>query len=391
MKPLLRLLYSLLLLPFLACSPFMKGLTKKGDIVFEYPDSLHSGYQYLSYYQEKNKEYLVGINDDNFSIDFFDLSSRKLSKSIYFYKDGSLLNGEASAFRILNKGFFNSGIYGYYFSNPDSVYVQFKDDNHLYLMDSSRKILNSWDLSALLPYAQKYSLFVDDHNRFHIQGDMLQILITMEGESPYLIPFSKTALYYNLKTRTLIRDFVDYPDCFRNDKWWGFTGYEVNVAYRPNGNMIASFRVNDSLYEYSKAELIKRVSAPSRWLKDYNFPESDKKQRSNTEYKVNFIATSGIYQNILYDPYKKIFYRIVVHPQPLQNADGTYNRQGDNDWSVLVLDENLSVLTEKFFSGKKYNWSALIVTPKGLMISNDHELNPDYSEKRMSFSLFNFQ
>jgi hypothetical protein len=59
-------------------------------------------------------------------------------------------------------------------------------------------------------------------------------------------------------------------------------------------------------------------------------------------------------------------------------------------WSLIVLDKNLNILTEKYFEGKKYNYYTVFPTPEGLFVCNKHELNEEIADNEIQFTIFKF-
>lgn len=102
------------------------------------------------------------------------------------------------------------------------------------------------------------------------------------------------------------------------------------------------------------------------------------------------VETNYIYSQILYDPYRKLFYRTVLHPAP--SYDGIPQRRTKAEdpraFSIIIADENFNKLGEVDFPGSKYFYQCWFVGPKGLHISTNNLNNPDMSEDWLSFDIF---
>lgn len=102
------------------------------------------------------------------------------------------------------------------------------------------------------------------------------------------------------------------------------------------------------------------------------------------------VETNYIYSQLLYDPYRKLFYRTVLHPAP--SYDGIPQRrtraEDPRAFSIIIADENFNKLGEVDFPGSKYFYQCWFVGPKGLYVSTNNLNNPGMSEDWLSFDIF---
>jgi hypothetical protein len=124
-----------------------------------------------------------------------------------------------------------------------------------------------------------------------------------------------------------------------------------------------------------------------------------------SQYTVDFTPTKGIaggkplgefreknyrYFQMVYDPYRRVFYRQVIHPHYDYDIGTSYYSTMDRPegFSVVIFDEDFKKLGEVDFPSKTYGYQAWYVGPEGLYISKSNYNNPDMREDFMDFDLF---
>ena len=92
------------------------------------------------------------------------------------------------------------------------------------------------------------------------------------------------------------------------------------------------------------------------------------------------------YWHLMYDKYRKVFYRFVRHPYEFP-ADR--NAQFDEDrgriFSIVILNAKYEIIGETTFPGHTYNYTLCFVGKKGLYISLNNQDNPIFSEDELFF------
>jgi hypothetical protein len=124
-----------------------------------------------------------------------------------------------------------------------------------------------------------------------------------------------------------------------------------------------------------------------------------------SQYPVDFTPTKGItegtllgefreknyrYFQLIYDPYRRVFYRQVTHPNHDYGIGTRYYSSMDRPegFSVMIFDEEFKKLGEVDFPPKTYGYQAWYVGPEGLYISKSNYNNPEMREDFMDFDLF---
>jgi hypothetical protein len=96
------------------------------------------------------------------------------------------------------------------------------------------------------------------------------------------------------------------------------------------------------------------------------------------------------YFNLIYDQFRKKYYRICLHKYKYENADGTVNTSMERPWSIIVADSNFNIEKEVTFPALKYDYRFVYVTSKGLIVSKNNEYNPNYKPKMLIYDVFKF-
>src|SRR5436189_6251679 len=80
----------------------------------------------------------------------------------------------------------------------------------------------------------------------------------------------------------------------------------------------------------------------------------------------NHLITSPLYLKIMYDKYKKLYYRFYLDAVELER-DGKYSTYGDKDLYLIVYDSDFKILKEIKLD-KDHFWQYSFVTRNGLYI-----------------------
>jgi hypothetical protein len=152
----------------------------------------------------------------------------------------------------------------------------------------------------------------------------------------------------------------------------GHNYYDVapSVCITDNGFICLSFGADDHLYLYKDTTLVLSKNVKSNYISDYSAIPDDK--RFDMLYLKKYISEEPRYLNIKYDPFNKLFYRIVKHR--LLNGLNSVDRF----WSVIILNNDLNVIGETKFT-YEFETGVFLPTPYGIML-----LRNNNSEKENS-------
>lgn len=138
--------------------------------------------------------------------------------------------------------------------------------------------------------------------------------------------------------------------------------------------MLKLFFVSDS---------IRKVPVRSKYFDKVQLP--DELTASPEDFCVN-----AWYNNLLYDPYREVYYRIAYPPSTLDKGVRPMElvQFGRKNFSIIILDKDFRILGETLFPDNTYNPTIMLVRPEGLYISDSHYLNPQFNDDILSFRKF---
>jgi hypothetical protein len=355
------------------------------------------------YYDESNdKEYLLAYDIYNKHFIIFD------------YETGNVLTEFSIEFRI------NS----LYIKSIDSIYVSFDDafgekGNIFGLIDFNGKIIDRINL-----YNKMIIPEVDSTGNFNLLGDKNIIQL---ANNPYFFSnfciFDET-MYMNIALKKNISNKYDYPvlafikmDNIRNQiikynynypsyyresnyKMANYMDFIVKKDKRHITNIINSFILSDSVYIN---RLVPKFEANN--MSVINDPDYDTLITKNvaSKYKSEILPNTNYFRGTIayyfgfkyvylkYDPFRNYFYRIALHTLDNDNISSKDVPKGSNDetlayarkvqnWSIIVADSDMNLLTEKLMLASDNYYSNILVTKNGIGLININDDNTNIAE-----------
>lgn len=188
----------------------------------------------------------------------------------------------------------------------------------------------------------------------------------------------------NMRTGELKKTEFCYPSVFDKEENMRKSSYESGHSYGFTGKDVAvSFRYSDSIYVSSDFKNMKGYCARSRYFpilhpKPYN-AQMDLYDRLRQE------ANEPQYWHLIYDKYRKVFYRFALHPYEYPKDKTPMDEDCGREFSIVVLDEKYERIGEVVFPGNTYNYYMCFVGKKGLYLSLNNQENPIFSENELFF------
>src|SRR5690606_20996052 len=90
--------------------------------------------------------------------------------------------------------------------------------------------------------------------------------------------------------------------------------------------------------------------------------------RSTRDEKWNHLKLSGYYGRLLYNPWKKCYYRFYFHPIPEKLPNGDFSAILDRRISLLILSDNFQLIGERLLPESCYFIFFASSLPNGLVI-----------------------
>lgn len=169
------------------------------------------------------------------------------------------------------------------------------------------------------------------------------------------------------------------------------SSYSTDHSYAYTGQEVAvSFYKSDSIYVSSDFEHIKAYEA-----KSLDFPHLHPELydgRKDLDARLHRESLKPKYHSLLYDKYRKVFYRFALHPYewPKDRSPMSGNDTG-REFSIIILNDKYEVIGEKRFPGHTYDYHLCFIGKKGLYLSLNNLDNPIFSEDELMFQCFTLE
>jgi hypothetical protein len=223
----------------------------------------------------------------------------------------------------------------------------FKISDFLYFVTASPYIsIQFWDARSRFKQFQQKSFFAA---RYSLKNNDLQVLQTLPPENYFADGFQ------------ILENAVSVAK--RKDKFY----YNFEASHQ--------IGVTDE-----KHKKINYYNVKSQFVTLQGMPLSDIKAN------MKFSAERGAYQNLIYDEYRDIFYRIAqVNDEMREDENPGDLFQSPLRFSVMLLSPDLEVLAEELLPRGKFVPSNFFVDKKGLWLSENHPLNKSVNEDSLRF------
>lgn len=179
-----------------------------------------------------------------------------------------------------------------------------------------------------------------------------------------------------------------YPDFMQKGRYYGnFSDLPVRCLL-PDGRSIFCFSFDPNLYLCgATGETQVLTNLASQYLPPLPEPPSTLRNNDLNE-TVAYTLSAGVYKEIVHDPWRKVFYRLVVHPRPVTAEDG-HMVFWDAPFSVQIISEDFRLLGETSFPALRYNYfMPMLVLPEGLILPYLHPQNPYLDENAWTYVVF---
>ncbi len=321
---------------------------------------------YLDYYQDPTtqKKYLAYLSVTDSDIHFYDLERKNLGFKIETQDDGPEKVNSIDAFLI---------------KNLDSVYMVSAVSNIASLINQRGKLLKTYNLNFSPLHV---FVWVDNYKRLAFLTSNKLII----HKAPFLYTNKPGIWDYNIGFA-----YHTDVDSVRVDSIFKYTGLPSQKIHGgahtrfgftadDRGNYIYSFCMDDTLYITDFQGDTQKYQAKSKYVGEI---PAMKENASNDEVRI-FYMTQYAYRHIIYDSFRKVYYRFVLHPTDETSKDFDHGKP----FSVIILNENFKKVGETQIFKEKYAYTNFFVAPEGLYISKNHPENPEADEDYLSFDLF---
>lgn len=324
------------------------------------PENKFSGYN--SIFLLKNK-YFYGVNNSCLNvIDVYDIQNQSYIQDI-----------------TIDKKILDDRISGLYVSSPDSIYFCQVNPNNIYLTDSKGTIINHWtqdDLEIKISDDELLSKYDITFTSFLGQSCPLvlgnHIIIGLDPSGMYKANGNiKRIGIYDMAQRQWIKFLSKASDVESNIKGFGYS-YDLEQPYIAEGDgcIIISYPMDHYIYVYSKDtyEFISKIPCFSRYVNEFPYP-LPLKQINSCQKNWNFRIQVPFYGAVNYHPEKRIYTRIIYHPQSLIGNDGNINDGTSRSSSIIIMNDKFQIIGETLFRNGELGVYSYLPMSDGLLVS----------------------
>lgn len=363
---------------------YSNNFTEVGQVKLEIDSLSDYSFPEFQVIQEDGQEMLLVMNKVNFSFDFYDLASGEKLKRTAIQKD--------ERFPI-------PALYGFWYHNADSIFL-FRQMllNGISLINGNGEIVTQYNpqkIDRSSPQTMMKSM-VNHYSRstnptLYENGKLYFSDMTLNGflSSAEAMEEFRPAVEVDLISNEVnISDQIRIPDFYKGKTWQTYWGGFSRIK---NDNLlIYSWAVMDSMLIYDQnMESIKSVYAKSEFAKPI---KSSSDANSTVEEQLRERITNTAYSYIFYDKYREVYYRFVTIGRTI---DESYLEDQfphlKNDFSIVVLDRDFNVLTEKRFPGKIHYPYKSFVGEKGLYLSRTNPFYEGLNEDQVVYDVYEFR
>ncbi len=349
--------------------PLPEGIALYSDYIFLHTDSM--GHEYLLYRDRPRNPQILVYDMENPSND---------PKVINFHREGPNGVGAQSV--------------GFYLRSWDEIYVP-NTAREICVIDSTGTLKRKINIGDDIAYDKSIWTLSISSLPFIICNDKL---FCYQNPNKFKGEKRQTESPVDLIVDLVDGSFVPSTFCYPSElvipsEQIQKNGLNVHADRCLAGDKIVySFWYSHYLYEYDiRTGEVKKKEAKSRYLPDEKGISPYNRLNNGVSDSMKEICEMPFNRYLYYDEYRKVFYRFAF-PSNTCEKEETYSqnyfRNGRNTASIMVLDEDLNVLSETLLPEDRFNTGTTFINKDGLWISCNHMLNPGLDEDHLQFVRF---
>ncbi len=245
------------------------------------------------------------------------------------------------------------GVTDFYFHNYDSIFLIDRYRYQVSLADSSGKVLRRYRLKendSNRPGENSVLPWVTSKSRIFLRGRYLYIP-GVPDQSPYKSKYTKENLLIKMDLQTgKYTTLLGYPELYQTDDYWGNIDHvHPSLSSTDDPDLI--------LVSYPLADLIYSLNLKTEELEPYFWMGSDHLdppvfidfKDNQSDKMIRYQYGTDYYFSLNYDPFRKLYWRIVYKKYDAESLDKMVNRTEagkPNKKYMIVYDENLDRIGE---------------------------------------------
>lgn len=341
--------------------------------------------------QEGEEELLLVMNKVNFSFDFYDLESGEKVKRTAIQKD--------EKYPI-------PALYGFWYHNADSIFL-FRQMflNGITLLDKEGVIVTQYNpqkfdrrnideirKSMVNHYSRATNPTLYENGKLYFSDMSSNGFLSSSDVMEEFRPAVTVDIINNIASKV---DEIRVPFFYKGKVWPMNLGDYSRIII--GNEMIYSWAGLDSLVIFDKrSKALKQVNTQSEYAHELKFTNVPRTFTSGEVYDKETLIKERVsqttYSYIFYDPYRELYYRFVNIGRDMDETDlEDQFPHLKNDFSIIVLDKDFNVLTEKRFPGKIHYPYKSFVGKKGLYLSRTNPFYDGLNEDEVVYDVLEFK
>ena len=344
------------------------NIEESNDIVFALDDSTVQNMEYLQLFQRNDSDILAFTNQYDNAIVYYDYKTKQYLGWTEFSKQGN--NGIGTLFSFC-------------YLNPDSIYLYNFTTYTLFLANSQGEVLEKNDLHVI-PNLSADSLFFAPqlfprtNSPLQKVGNELILAGFYMNEQTGENSVNRPVLsYYDLSSKNL-RFSDSYPSMYHRGNWGGDFTYrnpfytlsasdEIVLGFAADHNIRVHAKDEATFHEYYAGVGGDFEITP---ITDDIGPNTIAREKVARHY-INTLS----YQAIVYDKYRKVYYRLALLPDSDIDINAVPIRK---PIEIVVLNDRFELIGKGTIKRDRYWINQCFVSPDGFHIQvesdNDDEL-----------------
>lgn len=245
------------------------------------------------------------------------------------------------------------GVTDFYFHDYDSIFLIDRYRYQVSLADSSGKVLRRYRLKendSNMPGEDSVLPWVSSKSRIFLRGSDLYIPC-IPDQDPFKSKYKKENLLIKLDLKSGdYSTLLGYPDLYQTDDFWGNPDHII-PSISPSDDpefIFVSFPLADSIY---------RLNLKTEELEPYFWMGSDQLdppvfinfEDYQTDKMRRYQLGTDYYFSLNFDPFRKLYWRIVYKKYDDESLDRMVNRKGSgkpNKKYMIIYAETLNRIGE---------------------------------------------
>lgn len=325
-------------------------------------DSLSGDFNFSIQYAENGfsdlkRPEVALVNDRTNSIYFYELVAGNVYRTIPLAKEGP--NGVGL-------------VYGMYILNQDTILVQERGDRHAVdLIDFKGNKLGSIDLQPFKSTEKKdfsseaasFPTPIDSRNMPTVAGGKVYFNGSMDDSwNNKNSGKSGTLIEYDLRS-SKISYFAPYPESYDNGIWSIYYRSTFKAYNEDTQKFVFSYPGDHYVYVFDqRGKLLEKKYAGSKFFDEITSFPFGLPELGDARKREDYYFGSPSYSTLLYDKFRKVYYRFAETPKKDRKPD-----EYDKRSSIIILDQNLAKIGEYQLPwGDQYNTFVFFISKEGL-------------------------